>query len=218
METDAFQGLSLIESPADKVTPSLIQRVKQTLGLGTGKLVVTTQGTAPAFPEAVLRAAAKRRNILIHTSLSHLWPSIEPQWLPISPATQCQVLLGFDHISRASGYIALKKDREPVPSWPLQVEDVWAVLDGFPSWADEYGQNDGAVYYGRAWDNVGPTSSNKTRLVYEYWGHEYAEYDDGSWSIILEDISNDCQEICYEGGIGEPWGTTPKCLAYKTRC
>ena len=28
--------------------------------------------------------------------------------------------------------------------------------------------------------NVGPTPHNKTRLIFEYWALEYAEYDDGS--------------------------------------
>ena len=58
------------------------------------------------------------------------------------------------------------------------------------------------MYYGRElWINVAPKSHNETQLIFEYMGLEYAEYDDGSSSIIHEDISNDCQEICYQGGI-----------------
>ena len=171
------------------------------------------------MPHAILEAAARRRNIPKTTSLQHLYPSTSAEYLHISPANHCQVLLGFNHWTKASGYIATKKKEEALPSWPLQVQDVWTELNGFPSWEGMYGEEgtDGWNYFGRGgWDNVGPTSSNMTRQVFDYWGEEYAEYDDGSWSVVLEEVSNECQEICYEGGLSEPLGTRPRCLAYKS--
>lgn len=220
METHAFAGLSIVNN--EKVESSKFEKIKTSLGLGTGLLNVSNKEETQSWPDAVLQAAAKRRNIIINPNLAHHFSNVPPQWTHISPKNHCDIIIGFHNLSPSDYQYTLKHlGPEPAPAWPLLTFDLWEKLGGFPTWEGMYTDN----YYGRAsWDNVGPTSQNKTRLIHEYWGQEYAEYDDGSWSIIHEDISNDCQEICYKGGIApEPhpaWentrGKEKRCLAYKS--
>lgn len=220
METAAFAGLSLINN--EEAKSSKFEKIKTLLGLATGLLSVSQKDETQSWPDAVLQAAAKRRNIIINPNLAHHFSNVAPQWTRISPENHCGILFGFHNLSPEDYQYTLQHLRpEPAPAWPLLKFDLWEKLEGFPTWEGMYAYN----YYGRAsWDNVGPTSQNRTRLIYEYWGTEYSEYDDGSWSIIHEDLSNDCQEICYQGGIApEPhpaWedtrGKERRCLSYKS--
>lgn len=220
MEADAFAGLSLVGAEEDEKS-SIFEKIKTSLGLGTGLFTVNDRDDTQSWLDTVLQAAAKRRNIIINPNIARHFSDVAPQWTHISPENHCDIILGFHNLSPADYQYTLKHLRPgPAPEWPLFTFDLWKKLDGFPTWEGMYD-----MYYGRgSWDNVGPTSQNKTRLISGYWGLEYAEYDDGSWSIIHEDISNDCQEICYQGGISpEPhptWedtrGKQRRCLAYKS--
>ena len=129
---------------------STLNKIKTSVVLVTVLLLAKDKDGTQSWPDTILQAAAKRREIIINPNRPPLQQRLSSMDTH-PPKNYCDIHLGIHNLSRAGYQYTLKDLRlKPAPAGPLLTFDLWERLDGFPTWEGMY-----EMYYGRgSWDNV----------------------------------------------------------------